>query len=274
MIKYFAYYSYGGFKDMLAGSQAEKAERTYYLPLVESGIDTDQTKKDLPRIKILDDDDEGALTGGIIRLVSNGGYDIFYSRNFDGKSVLVIRDINGTEKDDNGRSIPFVMELIGDDSDSEVLAKAASFLMNNTGSSDKILGSLFHYDPVSNGLCFENKKLSDWLTSINGSTSMIETVDKGTVNLYSGNTASFISVKVKTGKDEFLNRLGLADKDVLVERYDRILPENDTNLRNRRVAAWKEYEAAIRRKKLMYAAITGGIVIAGILLACLLTKCD
>lgn len=274
MIKYFAYYSYGGFKDMLVGGQAEKAERTYYMPLVESGIDTDQTKKDLPRIKILNEDNEEALTGGIIRLVSNGGYDIFYSRNLDGKSVLVVRDVNGTEKDDNGRSIPFVMELVGDKADSEILAKAASFLMNNTGASDKIFGPLFHYDPKSNGLCFENKKLSDWLASINDLTTTIDTVDNGTVNLYSGQWESIISVKVMTGKDQFLKRLGLGNKDILVERYDRILPENDANLRNRRLADWKEYEAMIRRKKLMYAAITGGLVIAAVVMACILTKCD
>lgn len=274
MIKYYAYYSYGGFKDMLVGGQAEKAERTYYMPLVDSGIDTDPTKKSLPRIKILDEDNEEMLTNGIVRLVCNGGYDIFYSKNFDGKSVLVVRDVNGTEKDDNGRSVPFVMELIGDNLDSEILANAASFLMKNAGAPDKIFGSLFHYDPQSNGLCFENQKLSDWLASIKGSTTTIETVDNGTVNLYSGQSASFISVKVKTRKDEFLNRLGLGDRDIQLERYDRIIPINNDNIKNRRLAAWKEYKAIIRRKKLLYAAIAGGAAITVAVLACLLTKCD
>lgn len=274
MINYYAYYSHGGFKDMLAGGQHDAAERTYHLPLVDSGIDKDPSKADVPRIKILGEGNDDSLPAAIVRLVSNGGYDVFYSRDMDGRSVLVVRDVNGVEKDDNGRRIPFVMELVGDKSDSETLAKAAAYFLNDVGSADRILGLLFHYDPKLNGLCFENKKLTDWLASLKGSSSTVNTVDKGEVDLNSGKMQSFISVKVKGGKDEFLNRLGLGANGMTVEEYDRILPEKDRQLCERRAADWKAHEDSVRKKKLVYAAIAGGVVAAGILVACLLAKCE
>ena len=273
MIKYYAYYSYGGFKDMLAGGQANPAERTYYLPLVDAGIDTDQTKKDLPKIKILDGDEKDALPGAIVRLASNGGYDIFYSKDLEGKSVLVVRDVKGTEKDDNGRSIPFVVELVGNTSDSALLAKAASYLLNNLGASDKVFGPLFHYDSKANGLCFENKKLSDWLMSIDNGSCTIETVDRGTVNLCSGKTPSFISVKIRSVNDEFLNKLGLTDHDILMERCDRILPDNDQTIKERRLGEWNELQTELRKKKLLFTGLAGGAIAICILVGFLLTKC-
>lgn len=264
MIRYYAYYSYGGFKDMLVGSQADTSVCNYYLPLVDSGIETDESKKNAPRIKIAGDKNADSLPSGIARLVSNGGYSIFFSRNFNGNSVLVVRDVTGSGKDENGRSIPFVVELVGDTTDKETLASAASFFLRNEGESDKILGPLFHYDAELNGLCFENKKLTDWLDSLKGAPTTVETVDKSTIDLLHTKNPSFLCSTVINDTSNLLSRLGLQKDNVTEESITRILPENDNASRQKRIKDWTIYQNEIKKKRLIAYAIAGGIAAIGI----------
>lgn len=231
MIKYYAYYSYGGFKDMLVGSQADSATCNYYLPLVEAEIDVDPEKQGLPKIRIIGGEGETEkMPRGLSRIVYNGGYRVFFSRNFNGKSVLIVRDVMGSEKDESGRSIPFVLELVGDLSDGRQLASAAACLLQDETVADMAFGPLFHYEPLYNGLCFECKKMTDWLAGIADVVPPFMTRGGKTVDLMSGARNGILSTTMQGRATELISKLGLENANISVIDAPQIEPRSIEDL--------------------------------------------
>lgn len=290
MIKYYAYYSYGGFKDMMVGSQADTAVRTYYLPLVDAGIDTDSVKLDLPKIKIIGEEDESeTLPSGVGRIVYNGGYYLFFSRNLNGHCVLVVRDIIGTEKDENGRTIPFVMELSGDLDDAPVLATLAAAFLKDPNAPALILGPLFHYDPEFNGLCFENKQLSQRLEAIAQNVNpQVVITDKGTLNLLNIPKDTVLAATIQGKSSQLLEKLGLSSANTVVLRLTEIQQEKMENIEIAHVEEKNDdiivdlgennddsnaivgpVGRSVNNKILTYAIVGGGIAVLAIAAACI-----
>lgn len=231
MIRYYAYYSYGGFKDMLVGSQSDSATCNYYLPLVEAEIDVDPEKQGLPKIRIIGGEGETEkMPRGLSRIVYNGGYRVFFSRNFNGKSVLVVRDVMGSEKDESGRSIPFVLELVGDLSDGRQLASAAACLLQDQTVADKAFGPLFHYEPSYNGLCFECKKMTDWLADVADVIPSFRTLGGKNIELTSGARNGILATTLQGKATELISKLGLESANIAVMGLAQIEPRSIADL--------------------------------------------
>lgn len=190
MIKYYAYYNHGGYKDFYLGSQEEDIKSKYFLPLLivhelslsENPDDAElrnqiEHQRSLPKLIALSDKTiEYNYPKQARTLMSHGGYKVLYRSIGCSQYVLAIRDIAGS-KDIYGRQTPFNMMLIGDDQkDLKEMDIIAEYIRNNISSFESAVGSIFIDDIKENGLRCDIGKLRDKLNEIieNGSPLIID----------------------------------------------------------------------------------------------------
>lgn len=190
MIKYYAYYNHGGYKDFYLGAQEEDVKSKYFLPLLtvhelslsENPDDAElrnqiEHQRSLPKLIALSDKTvEYNYPKQARALMSHGGYKVLYRSIGCSQYVLAIRDIAGS-KDIYGRQTPFNMMLIGDDQkDLKEMDIIAEHIRNNISSFESAVGSIFIDDIKENGLRCDIGKLRDKLNEIikNGSPLIID----------------------------------------------------------------------------------------------------
>lgn len=171
MIKFYAYYSFGGYKDLYLGNNEDSVVSRYYLPLLpvyendESMAEKVKGWRELPPIINLAESTTDNYPQGARVMMSHAGYKI-QLRRIDGKSVFAIRDVEGT-KDAYGRSCPFVMMLVADTANEYILLrKTASYFYENMKDVEAFISTLFIYDYSVNGLRFDLHKFNDELNRI------------------------------------------------------------------------------------------------------------
>lgn len=176
MIKYYAYYNHGGYKDFYLGSSEDTDFSRYFLPLLSVyENDVSMTEKvnewkKLPTIiNLSTETNEYNYPKQARVMMSHAGYKLQY-RIIDNRGVLALRDIGGN-KDSYGRSCPFVMMMVADtEEDKQALRKICSFAWKNTGKVEAILKNLFVNDFEVNGLRFDLGRLNDSVLQIISST--------------------------------------------------------------------------------------------------------
>lgn len=171
MIKFYAYYSFGGYKDLYLGNNEDSVVSRYYLPLLpvyendESMAEKVKGWRELPPIINLAESTTDNYPQGARVMMSYAGYKI-QLRRIDGKSVFAIRDVEGA-KDAYGRSCPFVMMLVADTANEYILLrKTASYFYENMKDVEAFISTLFIYDYSVNGLRFDLHKFNDELNRI------------------------------------------------------------------------------------------------------------
>lgn len=173
MIRYYAYYSVGGYKDLYLGNSEEKNEASYYLPLMgiwERKADTNpeyakrlEECRDLPKIQVATVDDMLGLPSKAAEYFVHGGYKELLSTLSDGNFVLIFRDIESKQKDDSGRNIPFLFCFVADDpADADKLARIAAYGASKNKEMNQILSNSLVYDAQHNGLRFDLKGMNEW----------------------------------------------------------------------------------------------------------------
>lgn len=179
MIRYYAYYNHGGYKDFYVGNIKEEVTSKYFLPLLavhEQSLDENpydevlkkqiEHQRQLPKLVVLSDATLDYNYPKEARvLMSHGGYKILYKRLDYKNFALAIRDIPGP-KDIYGRQSPFNMMFIGDEDDLVSLDKLAEHIRNNYCQFLDFLGTLFVNDLNENGLRCDNDRLTSFLHSI------------------------------------------------------------------------------------------------------------
>lgn len=165
MIDFFAYYSYGGYKDMWLGNSEIPASDSYYSAFINTDIDNleisndqkDRMRGQLEALKSLQliqmaGTDDHQTPAPVQLFVANGGYKLLCLLTRNSRYAIVVRDIQGNMKDDMGRSIPFVLYFITDNE--REAGSLVSYLMENIRKLNEVFGSLFNYDPTYNCLRF------------------------------------------------------------------------------------------------------------------------
>lgn len=179
MIKYYAYYNHGGYKDFYVGNAKEEIASKYFLPLLaihEQSLEENpndealkeqiEHQRQLPKLVSLSDaTPEYNYPKEARVLMSHGGYKILYKRLNYTNYALAIRDISGP-KDVYGRQSPFNMMFIGEEEDLINLDKLAEYIRNNYRQFLEFLGTLFVNDLNENGLRCDNDRLTSLLHSI------------------------------------------------------------------------------------------------------------
>lgn len=177
MLRYYSYYSVGGYKDFILGSNQSDVEATYFLPLLpvlEKRAMEDaeaakewETLKSLPRINQLSADKTYNLPLTARTMFSHAGYKLLY-RHLEGDVfALALRDITDKNKDEHGRSTPFLFVITGDSPEDikslDVIAKYFACHIKNVESA---LSQYLHMDVATNGLKFELAKFTEWINAI------------------------------------------------------------------------------------------------------------
>lgn len=177
MLKYYSYYSVGGYKDLWLGNSESKEEATYYFPLLpvleeRAKTDAEAAKqvadlKRLPQIYQLSADGTYGLPDSARVLFSHAGYKLIYKHLEGDKYALALRDIPNKFKDDAGRSIPFLFVIVGDtNADVRTLDILATYMASNIRTVESLLPQFIYMDMEKNGLRFELAKLNSWISTI------------------------------------------------------------------------------------------------------------
>lgn len=177
MLRYYSYYSVGGYKDFFLGDSDNKAECTYYFPLLsfleEEAKTSDSAKnrfdllKTLPRIEQLSEKDTHELPKSANVLITHPGYKLMYKHLEGNVHALAIKDLSNNDKDDMGRDIPFLLIITGNTSkDHQNLGLLAVYMANNLASSQKMISECIGMDYELNGLQFHLSKFNAWVEKI------------------------------------------------------------------------------------------------------------
>ena len=179
MIRYYAYYNHGGYKDFYLGNQEENVKSKFFLPLLavheqslEENPDNDELRKQvehqmqLPKLVVLSDTTAEYNYPKEARvLMSHGGYKMLYKCLNHKYYALAIRDIAGP-KDVYGRQSPFNMMFVGEQEDLMNLDKFAEYIRNNYSSFLEFISTLFVNDLNENGFRCDIERLTSFLPSI------------------------------------------------------------------------------------------------------------
>ena len=192
MLRYYSYYSVGGYKDFILGTSEDKQEATYYLPLLpvleeRARTDEDAAKlfeqqKDLPKIQQLSAELPFNLPTSARVLFSHAGYKLLYKHLEGDYYALALRNISANTKDEHERSVPFMFVITGNTKhDVEVLNILATYFACNIKGVENILSKYLFMDIDVNGLKFELAKFNSWVNSIisNNSSTILPTMNGG-----------------------------------------------------------------------------------------------
>lgn len=192
MLRYYSYYSVGGYKDFILGTNDSKQEATYYLPLLSvleerAKDDTDASKQfeqlnKLPKIHQLSATETYGLPVSARPLFSHAGYKLIYKHLEDDSFALALRNITDNAKDEHGRVIPFMFVITGDTKeDVKVLDILATYFACNIKVVEKMLSEFLYMDIEANGLKFELAKFNAWITKVvsSESSTILATINGG-----------------------------------------------------------------------------------------------
>lgn len=176
MIKYFAYYSVGGYKDMYLGNSEMKEECTYYSPFYSQWKNNSLPENFVNRmreqleyldkqthIKILTAIDED-LPKDASRFVSHSGFKLACCTLNNGATTIALKDLNGRAKDENERSIPFMLQFLSDDTNTQIAL--ADYIRTHLEAEEDFFASLFEYNVNYNCLQFNLAKLNTWIKDV------------------------------------------------------------------------------------------------------------
>ena len=163
---------------MYLGNSEMKENETYFFPLLpvwkkraNDNNDEDLFEKikeleSFPSIKILRNDDLYDFPMEANNVISHGAYKIIYYGLQSSEYILALRDIDSEEKDDVGRSIPFLIALVGEAEDKVVLDKLCSYMVNNMDAVNGFMSHLFKYDWKKNGIYFRLHDFTQWINEV------------------------------------------------------------------------------------------------------------
>lgn len=286
MLRYYSYYSIGGYKDLYLGSDEDKAEATFYLPLLsvlkeESKTDENARRQfdelnELPRIFQLSDKDHYGLPSGAASLFSHAGYKVLYKHVQGGTHALAIRDIGCDSKDEMGRSIPFLMVITGDTPDDvRKLDIIATYITSYLKSSEETISSFIGYDRDTNGLRFKLAEFNNWIRQIVRETNSKKVVSSNGVISVNGSSNKVALLVLPSGisSQTAANEQNLLGYDIKSVNMNEIICKTDTE---KIINQLEDTVKELNRVKASYAmmkktAIGAGIV--GFIMGLVLRSC-
>lgn len=176
LIKYFAYYSVGGYKDMYLGNSEMEEECTYYSPFYSQWKDNtlpetfvDRMKEQLEyldkqtHIKILTALDED-LPIDASKFVSHSGFKLACCTLNNGATTIALKDLNSSAQDETERCIPFMLQLLSDDTKTQIAL--ADYIRTHLETEEEFFANLFEYNANYNCVQFNIAKLNAWIKDV------------------------------------------------------------------------------------------------------------
>ena len=169
MIRYYTYYSCGGYKDLYIGADTDQADAHYFVPLLNVWKKSEKPEmaekvaraENVQHVRLITNTDNVGFPSECNLMFSHGGYKAIYRTLKDGRTCLCIRDISNNSKDEEGRDIPFNFLFLADGDDSiNKLDTLALHYLKNESQINSMIADAISYDPFINGLKFDLSKLS------------------------------------------------------------------------------------------------------------------
>lgn len=276
MLKFYTYYSVGGYKDLYLGNSTMNDEFTYLLPLL--GIQRRRAEAEgdeqlaervkqldaLPKILLVNQASSYGFPKSGARLVSHGGYKLIYTHLEEDCYALILRDILGENKDESGRSIPFLMMLVADNvQDARKLATIAAFWSNNIETVSNKIASMLMYDKEVNGIKFCLRRFGVFIEDCVNKQDYIETTLSKIVVKAEPNTVGMLVMASELYTKRAIEELGLHNKRIKHIPLEQVLPLDDpAKAKKMREKAQKAIKFG--QRKVVYASVVM-IVIVGMI---------
>lgn len=274
MLRYYSYYSVGGYKDFILGTNQSCVEATYYLPLLpvleeRAKEDTEVAKrleslKSLPRIQQLSAEETHNLPVSARTMFSHAGYKLIY-RHLDGDYfALALRDILDKNKDEHGRAIPFMFVITGNCAeDLKALDILATYFANHIKSVESVLSQCLYMDIDKNGLKFEVAKFNDWIKStINSNPFSILPTTKGEIFIQAKqNSVALLVIPEGISEQKSITEQKLSNMEITSVKEIEILSKEDPERLIKQMLALTE---ELKNERKQNALIKKGIIAAGL----------
>lgn len=286
MLRYYSYYSVGGYKDFILGTSEDKQKATYYLPLLpvlEERAKTDdnaakqvQQLKNLPQIHQLSAEETYNLPKSARKLFSHAGYKLIYKHLEGDYYALALRNISGKAKDEHGRVIPFMFVILGNSkNDLNILDVLATYFACNITGVENVLSKFLFMDIDTNGLKFELNKFNLWVKDIatNNPSNILPTM-KGGVSIHAkDNNAALLVLPEGISEQKAITEQNLETMELTSVKEIEILSKEEPERLIKQILSITE-ELKDERKK--NAAIKKGMIAAGaagLLVGALIASC-
>lgn len=288
MLRYYSYYSVGGYKDFYLGSNADQFEASYYLSLlpvwekrVQEKDDSELQKKvdelkKLPSIKVMDEKQSYGMPKVGYSLFSHGGYKLIYEHLEGDTYALAIRDIPSSSKDESGRETPFLFIITSDNQeDTKKLNVLAAYAATNMATFSNMISSTLGYDVEKNGLRFDVAALNIWVDKVTKGqkSTEVSTIERDlTISARKG-AVSLLLIPDGVPSQTAINEQGLIGKNVVIVHASDILPLDEPQklislLRRHYAKQLQDSEKTMSDKRLKELAIAaGGGALLGLIIA-------
>ena len=274
MLKFYTYYSVGGYKDLYLGNSTMDDEFTYHLPLL--GIQRKRAEAEgdeqlaervkhldaLPKILLVNQASPYGFPQSGARLVSHGGYKLVYTHLEENKYVLILRDILGDNKDESGRSIPFLIMIVADNmQDARKLATIAAFWSNNIDSVSDKIASMLIYDKEVNGIKFCLMQFNAFIEGCANRQDYTETTLGRIVVKTESNMVGMLVMASELCTKKAIEEFGLHNKRIKHIPLEQVLPlDNPAKATKMREKAEKAIKFG--KRKVMYASVVLIVIVA------------
>lgn len=286
MLRYYSYYSVGGYKDFILGTSEDKQEATYYLPLLpvlEERAKTDEDaaklfeqQKDLPKIQQLSAELPFNLPTSARVLFSHAGYKLLYKHLEGDYYALALRNISANTKDEHERSVPFMFVITGNTKhDVEVLNILATYFACNIKGVENILSKYLFMDIDVNGLKFELAKFNSWVNNIisNNSSTILPTMNGGKSINAQNNKVTLLVLPDGITEQKAITEQKLETMEITsVKEIDVLSKENPERLVKQILSIAEELKEERKKnatfKKGMIAAGAAGLFVGAFIASC------
>lgn len=274
MLRYYSYYSVGGYKDFILGTNQSDVEATYYLPLLpileeraNDDIEVSKTLrylKSLPEIKQLSAVETYDLPISARTLFSHAGYKLI-CRHLEGSYyALALRDISNKNNDEHGRAIPFMFVITGDTAeDIKSLDILATYFATHIKGVEAVISKYLYMDIDKNGLKFEVAKFNDWINTIirDNHSSVLSTVNGKKHISSKENSVALLVIPEGISEQKAITEQKLDNMNIISVKEIEILSKEDPErLVNQTLALIEKLKA--ERKQNVF--IKKGIIAAGV----------
>lgn len=179
MLRYYAYYSEGGYKEMYIGNSDMTEEDSFFLQLLPVWKERGEKEGNevllakvkklsaLPSIKTLSGNDYLGFPADALVTFSHGGYKVLLKKGMTGEGILTIRDIEHKVGESSENVPPFSICVIGEnDEDKNRLNRLFSYIVMNLDNTNGTLSTMFGHDFEKNGLVFHLRKFNEWIRQV------------------------------------------------------------------------------------------------------------
>lgn len=284
MLKYYSYYNVGGYKDMFLGDSSMNVQETYYLPLLAiwkkkaASGDSDADSKlksveSLEKIQLLSSKEGFGLPKEAETMFSHGGYKVLYTVGTNGESIFAIRDIESDSKDESGRTIPFLLVIVGTtDKDAKILERVATYASSHLESFSKELSKLFYYNADINGVVFRLASINSIVKNISkdGNNSLLTIEGVQTIESKRG-LVSLLVLPEGISKEMAISEQNLKGKTVHTISIGQILPLDNQKKLVTTLRGIKDVKTSIYTdRRVQY--LVGGAIVLGFIFGYFLGK--